>query len=91
MTPETEKIRAADARALLDNQLFKEAFAKVGEHIESQALTCDPDNKERAQRIVMAKQLLAGVRREVERVVEDGEFAEIKMAEIEKKRSIFRR
>lgn len=73
--------RAEDARQLLENALFKEAFDKVGEYLEMQALNCEPDNKERAQRIVMSKQLLLAIKREIQRVVEDGEIAEIEALE----------
>lgn len=83
MTPEERKFRGTDAKALLDNKLFKEAFQNVGEYIETQAMACDPDNKDKAARIIIAKQILRGVRREIERVVEDGEVAEIQMSELD--------
>jgi hypothetical protein len=57
------------------------------------ALTCDPDNAEKARRIFISQQLLAAVKREVTRVVTDGDVAAIQMAELEKrnKLSFFRR
>lgn len=88
---EQRKFRAADAKTLLDNKLFKEAFDSVGKYIESQALSCDPDNKDKAQRILISKQILAGIKREIERVVQDGEIAEIQLNEIEQKRGLVRR
>jgi hypothetical protein len=78
---------AADAKNLLENQLFKDAFKAVGEYIEQKALSCDPDNKEAAQRVVISKQILAGIKREIERQVETGLIAEVKLSEIEKKRA----
>jgi hypothetical protein len=89
VTPESRKFAAADAKSLLDNKLFKDAFKQVGDYIESQALGCDPDNKEKAQRILISKQILAGIRREIERVVEDGIVAEIQLNEIEQRRKLF--
>jgi hypothetical protein len=83
MTPEERRFRGHDARALLDNKLFKEAFSKVADHLEAQTMGCDPDNKDKAARIIIAKQLLQGIKREIERVVEDGEVAEIHLSEIE--------
>jgi hypothetical protein len=86
MSVEQDKFRAADAKALLDNKLFREAFEAVAGYLEAKALTCDPDNKEMAQRVVISKQLLAAVRREIQRHVENGVVAEIKIAELERAR-----
>lgn len=83
MTPEERKFRATDAKQLLDNKLFKEAFSKVGEYLESAALSCDPDNPAKTQRIVISKQLLAAIQREITRIIKDGEIAEIQLREIE--------
>lgn len=90
MSEEQDKFRAADARALLDNTIFKEAFEKVGAHIEGQALGCDPDNKERTQRIILAKQILASIHREIVKVVENGIIADIRLAQIEKQNTFTR-
>lgn len=84
MTPEAARFRAEDAKQLLDNPLLIEAFVKVGEYLEAQALSCEPDNPTRAHRIVTSKQLLAAVRREMQRVIEEGELAQIRIAEVEK-------
>lgn len=86
MTPEARKFLAADGKQLLENPLFQAAFKGVGEYIDAQALGCDPDNKDRAQRIIVAKQILAAIKREIERVVEDGVVADIQIQEVEKKR-----
>lgn len=91
MTPEARKFAAADAKQLLDNKLFQAAFAGVAEYLDSQALGCDPDNASKAQRIVIAKQLLAGIKREIERVVDDGVVANIQIDQIEQKRGVLRR
>lgn len=90
MTPEHRKFRAQDAQALLDNPILKDAFKAMGEYLESKALSCDPDNKEITQRVVIAKQVLAGIKREIERLVDDGTVADIQMAEIEQRRHLFR-
>lgn len=90
MTPEARKFAAEDAKHLLDNKLFKAAFAGVSEYLEAQALGCNPDDAAKAQRIVIAKQILAGIKREIERVVEDGVVAEIQLNEIEQKKKLFK-
>lgn len=86
MSLESDKFRAADAKALLENPLFKAAFEAVSGYLEAKALTCDPDNKEAAQRVVISKQLLAALKREIQRHVESGVVADIRMAELEKKK-----
>jgi hypothetical protein len=93
MSLEADQFRAADAKALLGNTLLKGAFEAVAGYLEAKALTCDPDNKEMAQRVVISKQLLAAIKREIQRHVEDGAVAQIRMAELEKKKlfSVFKR
>ncbi len=88
MTPEDRKFRATDAKQLLENKLFVEAFDAVERHLSMAALTCDPDNATKAQRVVISQQLLAAVKREITRIVEDGKVAEIQMAELERRRGI---
>ncbi len=90
MTPEARKIKGADARALLENRLLKEAFANVAAYIEGEAMSCKPDDMVRAQRIILSKQLLAAIQRELTRAVEDGAVAEIQIHEIEKARGLRR-
>lgn len=90
MSLENDKFRAEDAKQLLGNKLFKDAFAAVDGYLNEVALSCDPDNKEKAQRIILSKQLLASVKREIERVVDDGDIAEVRMAELEKRNGILR-
>ena len=91
MTPEDRTFRATDARQLLENPLFVEAFDAVEKHLNMAALSCDPDNKEKAQRIVISQQLLAGVKREIQRIVTDGTVAQVQMNELEQKRSMMQR
>jgi hypothetical protein len=86
--------RAAEAKTVLDNELFKGAFDKVAAHIEAQAISCDPDNMERARRIILAKQILSSIHREFLRMIEDGLIEEVRIREIEKQNSfkrVFRR
>lgn len=93
MTPEDRIFRSTDARQLLENPLFVKAFAAVEGHLNSAALSCDPDSKDKAQRIIISQQLLAAVKREVVRVVQDGEVAQVQLSELEQKRkfALFRR
>lgn len=87
---QSRAIRAEEAKQLLANPHLREAFAAVDQYLDERALSCNPDNKEQAQRIVISKQLLAAIRREIERKVEDGEMVKVEMEQLEK-RSIVRR
>lgn len=89
MTREKDRIIGSEAQALLNNEMFKGAFQAVGEYIEAKAMSCDPDNKEMAQRVILSKQILAGIKREIERQVETGMIAEVQINELEKKQFRF--
>ena len=86
MTPQERTFRATDAKQLLENKLFVEAFDAVAGHLNSAALTCDPDNAEKARRIIISQQLLAAVKREITRIVNDGTMAEVQIAELEQRK-----
>lgn len=83
---------AQDAKYVLESKPFKQAFERMAFHLEAKAMSCDVDNKEQTQRVVLAKQILAGIKREIERMVDDGTVAEIQLSELERRRkSVFRR
>jgi hypothetical protein len=88
MTPEQRKIHGAEAKQLLDNKHFKEAFEAVDDYLNAAALACSPDDAAKAQRIVISKQLLQAVKREIVRKIEDGEVAEVQISEIEQRRGL---
>ena len=85
MTLESERILGADAAAVLRNPVVKMAFQRLGEYLDTQILACKPDDKDQAQRVVLAKQIMIGLKREFERLVEEGEVAEIRLNELEQK------
>lgn len=87
---ETRRIRAEEAKQFMRNPLFKECFDGVAGDLEAEALSCDKDNKDKAQRIILAKQLLWAVRREIERRAEDGDFVEFQMRELQPKGAVRR-
>lgn len=86
MTPQERTFRATAAKQLLENKLFVEAFDAVAGHLNAAALTCDPDNAEKARRIIISQQLLAAVKREITRIVNDGTMAEVQIAELEQRK-----
>ena len=96
MTLEARKFRAQDAKQLNENPMLVEAFKAIEAMLTSSALSCDPDHKEKAQRIIISLQLLAGIKREITRVINDGLIAEVQMSELEQKKNfslknVFRR
>ena len=90
MTPEKAAMMGEDARAILNSPVFKLAVERVGEHVDNVALSCDPDNKDKAQRVIISKQLLRAIVRELELVIEDGEAARIHMDELEKRNRLLK-
>jgi hypothetical protein len=82
-SPEERRVIGQEAKQLLANPHFKQAWEAVDGYLNEVALSCDPDNKDKAQRVIVSKQLLAAVKREVVRKIEDGEMAEIEIAELE--------
>lgn len=91
MTPEDRTFRATDARQLLENPLFVEAFESVANYLHAAALSCDPDSPAKALRIVNSQQLLAAIKREITRVVSDGAIAQVQISELEQKRNMMQR
>jgi hypothetical protein len=87
-SPEQRRIVANDARQLLDNRHFVEAFAAVHGYLEQKAHACE--NKEQAFHVVIAKQLLRDIRREVIRKMEDGYMAEVEIEALEKRKKLTR-
>jgi hypothetical protein len=84
------RIRGNEARQVLENRHFMEAWEALHEYLEAQAASCDPDSMEKAHRIVISKQLLIGLRREFVRKTEDGYMAEVELDELNKRRRVVR-
>ncbi|MBC7605070.1 MAG: hypothetical protein H7255_20730 [Ramlibacter sp.] len=85
LSPDQRRIYANEAQQVLDNRHFIDAFNAVNASLEDAALGCNPDNKETAARIVISKQLLHGVRRELVRKVNDGYMAEAEIYELQRR------
>lgn len=89
-SPEQRRVIGQEAKQLLENKHFREAFDAVEAYLIDQAKACDPDNKDKTQRVVIAMQLHEAVKREIIRKVEDGEMAAIEMREIERRGAVRR-
>jgi tellurite resistance protein len=85
-SPQQRRIVGAEAQQLLDNKHFREALEAVDAYLAETARQCDPDNKEKAQRVVISMQLLEAIKREILRKVEDGEMARIEIHELERRK-----
>ena len=68
----TEQIRAKDAEALLKNPVYKDAIKALGDSLDIKILAMDVDNKDQCARVVLAKQLLKGIEREIARFIDQG-------------------
>ena len=85
LAPEQRRIIGAEARQALENKHWNEAMSAVEGYLVENAKTCDPDNKDKSQRIVISLQLLEAIKRELVRKIEDGEFAAVEIKELERK------
>lgn len=85
MSPEQRRVIGQEAKQILENKHFREAFDAVEGYLVAQAKGCDPDNKEKTQRVVISMQLMEALKREIVRKIEDGEMAQVELAELERK------
>jgi hypothetical protein len=89
-SPEQRRVIGNEARQLLENKHFREAFDAVESYLVGQAKACDPDNKDKTQRVVIAMQIMEALKREIVRKVEDGEMAVVEIEELERRKRPFR-
>jgi hypothetical protein len=78
-TYDQQRIRGSEAAQLLENKHYREAFDSLNAALDSSILGCNlyaKDADAAAVRLVMAKQMLLGVKRELERKVVDGIMAD---------------
>lgn len=83
LTPQQRRIIGAEAEQSLRDKHWDAAFDEVNAYLDQVALSCDPDNKEKAQRIILSKQLLQSVRGALVSKIEDGELAKIEIEQLE--------
>ena len=86
-----DQIRARDAEAVLANPVFKGAFKKMAEVLDNNIASVNPDNKDQCARVVLAKQILKGLEREIYRYVEEGEIQNLIELDRERKKSLKQR
>lgn len=92
MELKAKTFRAEDAKQLLDNPVWKTIWGAVNEHLDSKALLCNTAKEpEVAADLVRCKQLVKALEREVHRVIQDGQIAEIQIEELNKKKTPLQR
>ena len=66
--------KSKDAEFILNSDAYKSAVKRLNDHIDSNMLIANPDNKEQAQRLIITKQLANVITRELEALINDYEF-----------------
>lgn len=89
-SPEQRRIVGIEARHALENRHWNEAMTAVEGYLVDQAKHCDPDNRDKTQRVVIAMQLMEAIKRELIRKIEDGEMASVEIRELEKRKAPLR-
>lgn len=79
MNSEHETRRGADARFILDHELYKEAWSAAEEALAQQRRKAALKDTDIHTRLIMAEQVLVSVRRYIEDVVNTGKMAEIQL------------
>lgn len=80
--------RASQASNIYNSEVFKAAMNKIQLYLDEVAMTCDPDNKDMAIRIILAKQIGRSFEREFVKAIKEGEPAKIQIEAIEKARPL---
>jgi DNA-binding Xre family transcriptional regulator len=84
ITPDQARVIGNEARQVLESPHFLNAWDAVNAELDQVMLHCDPDNKDKAQRIAISKQLLHSIRQQFLRKMNDGYMAEVTLNEIER-------
>lgn len=88
---DSERIRGAEARQLLENKYLKEAFDAAEKSILEQMDEVSLRDVDMHTRLILARKTVASVRRYIERVIETGQMAEIQLKEPNRVQQFFRR
>ncbi len=86
-----DQIRANDAKSLLGNPVFQGAMNAMKRNLDKNIANVNPDNKEQCVRVVIARQLINGIDREIKNYIENGKVADIIEIEAERQLKITER
>jgi predicted component of type VI protein secretion system len=79
MNPEQEIRRSADARFILNHDLYKEAWNATADALTQQRRKVALKDTDMHTRLIMAEQVLDSVRRHIEDAMNTGRMAEIQL------------
>lgn len=88
---ESERLRGAEAKQLLENKFLKEAFDAAEKSILDQMDEVNIRDVDMHTRLILARKTVASVRRYIERVIETGQMAELQLQEPNRVQQFFRR
>lgn len=88
---ESERLRAAEVKQLLDNKFLKEAFEAMGQSILKQMDEVTLRDTEMHTRLILARKTLSGIYRYLELIVQTGQLAELQLTAPNKLKSFFSR
>lgn len=89
-TLDSERIRAGEAKLLLENKLFNEAFDACELSILDQMNEVKVRDTDMHSALIMARQSLHAVKQYMLRMIETGEMAKLQLAEQNKPRAVRR-
>ena len=84
-TPHQRRIIGAEAKDALQNKHWNAAIEAVEGYLIDSAKGCNPDDKDKCQRITISMQLLEAIKRELVGKIEDGEMATNELKELERR------
>lgn len=79
MDREKEIRQAHEARALLDNPMLKAAFENVESQLITQMRASGFKDTDTHHRLVLALQMLAAIKRNIEQTIENGQLAQLEI------------
>lgn len=88
---ESERLRGADVKQLLENKYLKEAFDAAEESILSQMDEVSLRDTDMHTRLILARKTINSVKRYLQQVIETGQMADIQLSEPNRVQKFFRR
>jgi len=88
---ESERLRGADVKQLLENKYLKEAFDAAEKSILSQMDEVSLRDTDMHTRLILAKKTINSVKRYLQQVIETGEMADIQLNEPNRVQRFFKR
>lgn len=88
---ESEHLRGAEVKQLLENKYLKEAFDAAEQSILSQMDEVSLRDTDMHTRLILARKTINSVKRYLQQVIETGQMADMQLREPNKLSAMFRR